>query len=116
MWGLVGNPDDRYSHNEAHFKPQMKKGTYQLGYLQASKLYLCLVSVVGQVGLCLPGRGKQRRHLCSCTVEFIKRAEEATVELLLKHVDAPSNRPYLESAIFEMCMISTFILASFERE
>ena len=26
------------------------------------------------------------------------------------------NRPYLESEIFEMCMISIFILVSFERK
>ena len=28
----------------------------------------------------------------------------------------PLNRPYLESAIFETCMISIFILVSFERK
>ena len=27
MWDLVGNPGDRFSHNEAHFDSNMKKGS-----------------------------------------------------------------------------------------
>ena len=32
------------------------------------------------------------------------------------HGASSGNRPYLESAIFEMCMISIFILVSLERK
>ena len=39
---------------------------------------------------------------------------QGTLEIMIKVREMSGNRPYLESAIFETCMISTFILLSFE--
>ena len=63
---------------------------------------------------------EERRSETECSVPTYLQPKTVSVAVLFAFFDCQRisvfNRPYLESAILQMCMILTLILVSFERK
>ena len=73
MWDLVGNPEDRFSHDEAHIVPSL----YFLNLkFHATSHLLCLNSLV-----CIRPGGKTLRQVSSKRGSYIRGVAIETVQV-----------------------------------